>query len=94
MDDDDSKKNDEEEEGVGVESNVEFISKEEMEKLKELKRRVIGMDNEYVPMNSSDQAIVRNLSLYTSQPTNQHTHTHTIHTVEIPRSTKLEYRQS
>jgi hypothetical protein len=80
MDDDDSKKNDEEEEGVVVESNVEFISKEEMEKLKELKRRVIGMDNEYVPMNSSDQAIVRNLSLYTSQPTNQLTHnTHNTH---------------
>ena len=39
----------------------EIVSKEEAEKMKELRRRVQGLaeDNEYVESNLTDQAIVR-----------------------------------
>ena len=50
----------------------EIVSKEEAEKMKELRRRVqdLAEDNEYVQSNLSDQAMVRKRSYANSQ----HTH--------------------
>ena len=49
----------------------EIVSKEEAEKMKELRRRVqdLAEDNEYVQSNLSDQAMVRKRSYANSQHT-------------------------